>query len=91
MTLKLYESSRWKTFDPMNVNIGITLCSADSGDNLARDAISSRTWWKVLGFSAAVRRDETIWWSINQIEHLLRIRSTSTSNLIVLGARFGSS
>lgn len=46
-TLKLYESSRWKTLEPMNVKTGITLCRIDSGASLARFAISNSAWWNV--------------------------------------------
>lgn len=30
-TLKLYSSSRWRTLDPMNVNIGMTFLRTASG------------------------------------------------------------
>ena len=50
-TLKLYESSRCKTFEPMNVKTGMTVCKTASGTSLARLAISNRAWLNVCGFS----------------------------------------
>ncbi len=41
-TRKLYVSSRWKTFEPMNVKMGMTLWSTASGATRARLASSKQ-------------------------------------------------
>ena len=53
-TLKLYVSSRWKTFEPIKVKMGMMLWRTASGATRARLESSKQAWWNVCRFSDAI-------------------------------------